>query len=156
MEAQELNRLWQSYQLRVTDEIVRSPEVLFCNGSAIGTLGNFSASTGKAKSKKTFNVSAILAAALTNGEVLRYIAEFPDDKRTILYFDTEQSPYHCQRVMKRALRLAGLPVDRHPENLIFAQLRAITPDLRLELIDNAIANTPNVGLVIITSVRLKN
>lgn len=75
MDAQELNRLWQSYQLRVTDEIVRSPEVLFCNGSAIGTLGNFSASTGKAKSKKTFNVSAILAAALTNGEVLRYIAD---------------------------------------------------------------------------------
>lgn len=153
MDAQELNRLWQSYQLRVTDEIVRSPEVLFCNGSAIGTLGNFSASTGKAKSKKTFNVSAILAAALTNGEVLRYIAEFPDDKRTILYFDTEQSPYHCQRVMKRALRLAGLPVDMHPENLIFAQLRAITPDLRLELIDNAIANTPDVGLVIIDGVR---
>ena len=153
MDAQELNRLWQSYQLRVTDEIVRSPEVLFCNGSAIGTLGNFSASTGKAKSKKTFNVSAILAAALTNGEVLRYIAEFPDDKRTILYFDTEQSPHHCQRVMKRALRLAGLPVDRHPENLIFAQLRAITPDLRLELIDNAITNTPNVGLVIIDGVR---
>ena len=153
MDAQELDRLWQSYQLRVTDEIVRSPEVLFCNGSAIGTLGNFSASTGKAKSKKTFNVSAILAAALTNGEVLRYIAEFPDDKRTILYFDTEQSPHHCQRVMKRALRLAGLPVDRHPENLIFAQLRAITPDLRLELIDNAIANTPNVGLVIIDGIR---
>lgn len=42
MDAQDLNRLWQSYQLRVTDEIVRSPEVLFCNGSAIGTLGNFS------------------------------------------------------------------------------------------------------------------
>lgn len=152
-DVKELDALWQSYQLRVTDEIVRSPEVLFCNGSAIGTLGNFSASTGKAKSKKTFNVSAILAAALTNGDVLRYIAEFPDDKRTILYFDPEQSPHHCQRVMKRALRLAGLPVDRHPENLIFAQLRAITPDLRLELIDNAIANTPNVGLVIIDGVR---
>ena len=77
MDAKELNILWQSYQLRVTDEIAKSPEVLFCNGSVIGTLGNFSASTGKAKSKKTFNVSAILAAALTNGEVLRYIAEFP-------------------------------------------------------------------------------
>lgn len=153
MDAKELNKLWQSYQLRVTDEIAKSPEVLFCNGSVIGTLGNFSASTGKAKSKKTFNVSAILAAALTNGEVLRYIAEFPDDKRTILYFDTEQSPHHCQRIMRRALQLAGLPLDSHPKNLIFAQLRAITPDLRLELIDNAIANTPNVGLVIIDGIR---
>ena len=77
MDTQELNQLWKTYQLKVTDEIAKSPEVLFCNGSAIGTLGNFSASTGKAKSKKTFNVSAILAAALTNGEILRYIAEFP-------------------------------------------------------------------------------
>ena len=109
MDVTQLNQLWQNYQLKVTDEIAKSPEVLFCNGSAIGTLGNFSASTGKAKSKKTFNVSAIPAAALTNGEILRYIAEFPDDKRTILYFDTEQSPHHCQRVMKRALQLAGLP-----------------------------------------------
>lgn len=74
MEATELNRLWKTHQLKITDEIAKTPEVLFCNGSVIGTLGNFSASTGKAKSKKTFNVSAILAAALTNGEVLRYIA----------------------------------------------------------------------------------
>ena len=149
----QLNQLWQNYQLKVNDVIAKSPEVLFCNGSAIGTLGNFSASTGKAKSKKTFNVSAILAAALTNGEILRYIAEFPDDKRTILYFDTEQSPHHCQRVMKRALQLAGLPLDNHPTNLIFSQLRALTPEIRLELIDNAIANTPNVGLVIIDGIR---
>lgn len=38
MDAKELNKLWQSYQLRVTDEIAKSPEVLFCNGSVIGTL----------------------------------------------------------------------------------------------------------------------
>ena len=153
MDAKELNKLWQSYQLRVTDEIAKSPEVLFCNGSVIGTLGNFSASTGKAKSKKTFNVSAILAAALTNGEVLRYVAEFPDNKRTVLYFDTEQSPYHCQKVIRRALQLVGLPLDSHPENLIFAQLRAQVPEIRLEIIDRAIATTPNVGLVIIDGVR---
>ncbi len=42
-DAKEFDALWLSYKLRVTDEIVRSPEVLFCNGSAIGTLCNFSA-----------------------------------------------------------------------------------------------------------------
>lgn len=130
----ELDKLWQASQIRVTDEIAVAPEVLFCNGSVIGTLGNFSASTGKAKSKKTFNVSAIVTAVLMNGEVLRYVAEFPDDKRTILYFDTEQSPYHCQKVIRRALQLAGLPLDRHPDNLIFAQLRAQVPDTRLAYI----------------------
>ena len=82
----EILRLWEEKQLRITDEIQTAPEVLYANGSVIGTLGNFSASTGKAKSKKTFNVAAIVGASLVNGKVLGYTAEFPDDKRTILYF----------------------------------------------------------------------
>ena len=52
-------------------------------------------------------MSAIVAAALRNGTVLRYVAELPEDKRKILYVDTEQSPYHCLKVMKRILRMAG-------------------------------------------------
>lgn len=146
-------KLWEEKQLRITDEIQIAPEVLYANGSVIGTLGNFSASTGKAKSKKTFNVAAIVGASLVNGKVLGYTAEFPDDKRTILYFDTEQSPYHCQKVMERALRLAKLPTDTHPEHLKFAALRQLTPSLRLEVIEQAIINTPGVGLVVIDGVR---
>lgn len=61
----------------------------------IGTLGKFSASTGKAKSKKTFNLSAIVAAALCDRPVLCYTASLPENKRNILYVDTEQSAYHC-------------------------------------------------------------
>lgn len=73
MEAQtnkKITILWQSSRLTLTGEYVTSPEILRVHGSAIGTLGNFSASIGKAKSKKTFNVSAIVAAALKNGTVL--------------------------------------------------------------------------------------
>ena len=50
----------------VTSAYEQSPVVLMVNDAVIGTLGNFSASIGKAKSKKTFNVSAIVASALTN------------------------------------------------------------------------------------------
>lgn len=150
---QDILRLWEAKQLRVTDEIQTAPEVLYANGSVIGTLGNFSASTGKAKSKKTFNVAAIVGAALVNGQVLAYTADFPDDKRNILYFDTEQSAYHCKKVMERALSLAGLPTDSHPETLKFAALRQLTPTLRLEVIELAIMSTPNVGLVVIDGVR---
>ena len=153
MQVNELQQLWQSVQIRVTDEIIRAPEVILCNGSVIGTLGNFSASTGKAKSKKTFNVSAIVAAALTNETVLRYTCEFPEDKRRVLYFDPEQSPYPCQKVMRRILELAKLPLDAHPDNVFFAQLRALTPETRLEVIEHAISTTPGLGLVIIDGVR---
>jgi hypothetical protein len=82
--------LWQASRLTLTGKYVISPEILRVHGSAIGTLGNFSASIGKAKSKKTFNVSAIVAAALKNGTVLQYDAELQENKRKILYV---VSPY---------------------------------------------------------------
>ena len=92
--------------ISVTGTYEQSASVLMVDDSIIGTLGNFSASIGKAKSKKTFNVSAIAAAALTNGTVLHYRACFPEDKRKILYIDTEQGKNHCQKVLDRILRLA--------------------------------------------------
>ena len=131
----EFGVIWQSIRLKATDEYTVPPEILQVNGSTIGTLGNFSASTGKAKSKKTFNVSAIVAAALSNSEVLRYTAAFPDDKRKVLYIDTEQSKYHCQKVMKRILQLAGLPTDEDCPNLVFVALREMTPEQRRTIID---------------------
>ena len=146
--------IWQASLIHVTDEFALPPVVLQAGEAIIGTLGNFSVSTGKAKAKKTFNVSAIVAAALVNGQVLEYRASFPESKRTILYFDTEQSPYHCQLVMQRILRLAKLPIDKEPQNLKFSHLRAIAdPNERREIIRYAIYNTPNVGLVVIDGIR---
>ena len=79
--AEEAVILWQASRLSLSKSYEKAPEILKVHGSVIGTLGNFSASIGKAKSKKTFNVSAIVAAALKNGTVLRYVAELPEDKR---------------------------------------------------------------------------
>ena len=53
MKKEEFAALWKSIRLKVTDTYDVPPEILWVNGSTIGTLGNFSASTGKAKSKKT-------------------------------------------------------------------------------------------------------
>ena len=131
----------------------KAPEILKVHGSVIGTLGNFSASIGKAKSKKTFNVSAIVAAALKNGTVLRYAAELPEEKRKVLYIDTEQSPYHCLKVMKRILRMAGLPDDRDSGYLEFLALRKYTPEQRISIVEQAIYHSPDIGLVIIDGIR---
>lgn len=60
--------LWHASRLDLSKNHEQAPEILKVQGSVIGTLGNFSASIGKAKSKKTFNVSAIVAAALKNGD----------------------------------------------------------------------------------------
>ena len=139
--------LWQASRLDLSEDYERAPEILKVHGSVIGTLGNFSASIGKAKSKKTFNVSAIVAAALKNGTVLSYTAELPENRRKILYVDTEQSSYHCAKVAKRILRMAGLPTGRNHKDLEFLVLRKYTPEERIAIVREAIYRTENVGLV---------
>lgn len=152
---QELNifELWEQARLLITDEVKIPPIVLRVDDSIIGTLGNFSASTGKAKSKKTFNICALVAAALSNSAVLNYSASFPSGKRKILYIDTEQSPFHCKRVLKRILLLAELSTDIQPENLEFLSLRRYAPKIRLAIIEKAIYQTDGLGLVVIDGIR---
>ena len=104
-------RILKYIRLRVTDVYAYPPEIVQIDGITVATLGNFSASTGKPKSKKTFNVSAIVAAALSGEEVLRYKATLPKEKNRVLYVDTEQSKCHCHKVMERILKLAGMPND---------------------------------------------
>ena len=153
MTKEDFAALWKTIRLKVTDTYEVPPEILWVNGSTIGTLGNFSASTGKAKSKKTFNISAIVAAALKNDEVLKYSAYLPPNKRKILYVDTEQSKYHCHKVMERILRLAGLPTDKDVDDFVFIVLREQTPDKRKQIIGYMLENMPDVGLLIIDGIR---
>ncbi|GAB6395208.1 MAG: AAA family ATPase [Bacteroidales bacterium] len=151
--AQTLAEIAEKSHLRITDEFLAPPVVLKIDDSIIGTLGNFSASTGKAKSKKTFNICAIVAAALTNSTILNYSATFPDEKRKILYVDTEQSKFHCKRVLNRILLLAGMTTEVQPQNLVFLALRQFAPNLRLKVIQNEIYRTENLGLVVIDGIR---
>ena len=139
--------------ISVTSTYEHSPVVLMVDDTVIGTLGNFSASIGKAKSKKTFNVSAIVASALSGSTVLHYRSTFPENKRKILYIDTEQGRYHCQLVLKRILRLADLPEYKNPDNLIMLALRKFSPKLRLAIVEQAIGTIPDLGLVIIDGIR---
>lgn len=54
-----LSNILSASQIRATDTYETPPQIIWIDNSTIATLGNFSASTGKAKSKKTFNVSAV-------------------------------------------------------------------------------------------------
>ena len=150
---QRLNRILSESLIKATDTYKTPPQIIWVDNSSIATLGNFSASTGKAKAKKTFNVSALVAASLANGKVLNYRASLPEGKRKILYVDTEQSRYHCHNVLERILKLAGLPTSIDNENLDFICLREYTPSVRIEVIDYALAQDQSYGLVIIDGIR---
>lgn len=144
---------WRDARLLVTDEFEAPPVILRVGDSIVGTLGNFSASTGKAKSKKTFNVCVIVAAAMTGGTVLNYSASLPPEKCGILYVDTEQSKFHCKRTLSRILRLAGLSADVHPAGLEFLCLRGFATKDRLKKIEEAIYEIDSLGLVVIDGIR---
>ena len=132
---EELESYLSKGAIRACDKITVPPKILFVGDCTIATFGNFSASTGKAKSKKTFNISAMVAAAVTNTTVLNYRACLPEGKRSILYFDTEQSKYHCHTVLERIYKLSGLSLQKDDPRLMFWGLREYTPKLRIAVID---------------------
>ena len=94
---QRLNRILSESLIKATDTYKTPPQIIWVDNSSIATLGNFSASTGKAKAKKTFNVSALVAASLSNGKVLNYRASLPEGKRKILYVARRSAYKHRQR-----------------------------------------------------------
>lgn len=140
-------------EIKASEKMEQPPKVLWVDDCVISTFGNFSATTGKAKAKKTFNLSAMVAASVVNGKVLNYRATFPEDKRTIIYFDTEQSKYHCHNVIERIYKLAGLSLDKDDRRIKFYGMREYTPALRIAVIDYALRKFSNVGLVIIDGLR---
>ena len=148
-----LERCLNKGQIKVTERPENPPQILWVGDCVVATFGNFSASTGKAKSKKTFNISAMVAAALTNSNVLNYRASLPKGKRKIYYFDTEQSRFHCHNVLERILKMAGLPIGQDTDRIKFVGLREYTPSLRLSLIDYALRKSEGYGLVIIDGLR---
>lgn len=148
-----LSKILKESLIKATDSYETPPQIIWVDNSTIATLGNFSASTGKAKAKKTFNVSALVAASLSNGQVLNYRACLPEGKRRILYVDTEQSRYHCHNVLDRILRLAGLPAGIDNDNLDFVGLREQAPAMRIKVIDYALAHNQGYGLVVIDGIR---
>ena len=149
----ELSKILSDALIKATDTYSLPPQIIWIDNSTIATFGNFSASTGKAKSKKTFNLTALVAASLANKQILQYRAKLPEGKRRILYVDTEQSRYHCRNVLDRILRLAGLPSTVDNENLDFIGLREYSPSLRIKIIDYALCHNKGYGLVIIDGIR---
>lgn len=118
--------------------------------SIVGTLGNFSAIIGKAKSRKTFLVSMIVAAAVRNGAIQGVFnaALKPGGLRVIL-FDTEQARHKVQQIQHRIIKMAGVS-DAVFE--IYA-LRPYTPEERVEIIEEILKRKPDLGLMVIDGIR---
>jgi hypothetical protein len=141
----------QQYEINAVD-VIPPPEVALKIGNAnVGTLGNILSIIGKAKSRKSFFIAMAIAVSVSKDTVFNLFKnELPKDKSTILYFDTEQGKYHVQLALKRICKLIGV---KEPRNLKVYGLRALNPIERAELIEYAIVNTPNLGIVFIDGIK---
>jgi hypothetical protein len=155
VEVPSYRNLLEECKINHTDEIPPPPVCIEIKSgdekATFGTLGNFSALIGKAKSRKSFAMGLMISAATKNELLFDKIkGAFPPDKNQVLYFDTEQGHYHVQLSAKRIRTLIG---DSNPENLHVFALRKYSPKERLTIINEAIQNYKNVGLVVIDGIK---
>ena len=117
-----------------------------------GTMGNFSLIQGKAKSRKSFFLSALMAGAISAHDVCGHIRGHISDKVNI-YIDTEQGQWHSAIAKKRIQSMAGLdPRINHP-NFKHYQFRGLlTNKERLKMTDYIMQTNDNIGLVVIDGI----
>jgi hypothetical protein len=141
---------FKKYRIDPLKELLPPQIAIKVNNGILGTLGNISLFTGKAKAKKSFVIGMMVSTALdsTMHGILKN--ELPSDKKTVLYFDTEQGEYHVQKAVKRICKQVG---KQNPENLHAYFLRSHTPAERVEFIEHLIYNTENIGVVCIDGIK---
>jgi hypothetical protein len=139
--------------IKATDKYVFPPALIVINDIVIATEGNFSASVGKPKSRKTYNVCALTAAMLSGKTILGYKACMPAGKTKLLYVDTEQSRVHCHKVLNRIISMAELSPEEADKRIEFMMLREFTPQERRNIIDMALATDQTIGFVVIDGIR---
>lgn len=129
---------------------VRTNYTSYNDDSRVFTLGNFSAITGKSKSKKTFLSSMLLAAASGNTIIQnKFVPTFPENKRAVLLFDTEQSRYDAYKTAIRIPDMLGYSC----ENFGAFDLREYDPMERCNIIEYALKKYKDyLGYVVIDGI----
>lgn len=138
IDKKDFNKLLIQSAIDTSKEVLKPPTILSIKeiGTTVKTkrlftLGNFSAVIGKMKAKKTFLIS-LFAAAIKNGEDYnkRFIGSLPENKKLIVYIDTEQSEYDSYNCIKRIEKMAG-----SKDNFFAFNWRPFSPKERVELLE---------------------
>lgn len=131
---------------RCIDININNKEYIF------GTIGNFSLIQGKAKSRKSYFISALASAGLSNQKLATTFRGRIDDK-IVVYVDTEQGDYHAHRVKKRILRQAQMATNVNTDRLRYFKFRALDSNKeRLKFVEFLIQTIDNIGLLIIDGI----
>lgn len=117
------------------------------------TLGNFSVFIAPPKVGKTTATGVAIAALLTGKQISNFYPSLPDEKKVIVWADTEQGKRECVKTIQLiCYQATGNRLDQ-PANLIYSSLRKHGKDVRIEAIEYLIYNTPNIGFLVIDGIR---
>jgi hypothetical protein len=116
----------------------------------IATEGNISVIKGRAKTRKSFAVAMLTAAAISSDKLYnKFISTIP--RKIVVYFDTEQSSFYVQEAINRVYQMS---TGNGFETRFYCYgLRKFNPAERLEMIEWVFDNFKNLGLVIIDGIR---
>lgn len=125
---------------RLADSPPEPAPVLSFDGIRLGTPGGIVTIEGQIKSGKTGLLSAVLASpfALEGREDFCFDIEADIGDGSVLHFDTEQSLHDHHRLLRVAMRRAGLPDI--PDRLHSASLLPVPIGLRMAALRQAIAD----------------
>ncbi|MCC5906584.1 MAG: AAA family ATPase [Balneolaceae bacterium] len=134
--------IYQEARLDINQELPPPAVAIELEGEIFGTMGNFSLVTGKAKSRKTFFVTWLMARMLGNMQA---------DKNRIIFVDTEQGNYHALKVAHRVMHMVDEPALMN--NFELYALRRFNTAERLQIIHEIIANKPDLAVLVIDGIR---
>jgi hypothetical protein len=136
--------------VKIDEDIEKAQAILRiiegAKSTEIMTKGNFSTIIGKAKSRKTF-LTTLIVASLLSDNIIQCLQSLESGK--IAWFDTEQSRYHVQMIPKRIKRL----LHKIPELLTIFCLRPYTYKQRVEMIENYLTSSSDLICVVIDGIR---
>lgn len=152
---EEIQQIVEASTLNLQQDSEKPPYCLWFDDLPVFGLGDISTIIGKAKSRKTFATGLLLASIAGNAIIQdRITGSLPEDKRNVLFIDTEQAEYYAKNSSRRVLGLLDLDykTDSLP-NFKAISLRRFNPHERLLFIEHLIYNTPNLGFVLIDGIR---
>lgn len=124
--------------------------VFLINELPIGVIQNFIILSGVAKAGKSTFLAAAISSAFMPGDMFGMKFKFPEGRRKIAYFDTEQSEYDFFRQVNKIKNFAG--INGLPEWADFYSVREDNPSEIRALIQTYLENNPECPIVIIDGI----
>lgn len=117
-----------------------------------GSYGNFSLVQGKAKSRKSYFISCLAAAAISP-QIVSNTFRGQLNGRKCIYIDTEQGDYHAAKVKRRIQSMAGLDPEQNYDRLEFFKFRALdTNRERMQFVELIFQTIEDIGFMVIDGI----